>query len=55
MANRSDMRMHTWFEKELRSQPVPWILVKGTPQERLTAASESIHQLFGQSLYLISE
>jgi NadR type nicotinamide-nucleotide adenylyltransferase len=47
--------MHTWFEKELQAQPVPWILVRGTPQERLAAASESIHQLFGQSLCLNGE
>jgi NadR type nicotinamide-nucleotide adenylyltransferase len=43
--------MHGWFEQELRSQPVPWVLVRGTPEQRLHTASHSIRQLFQNSAY----
>jgi len=33
--------MHGWFEEALSRQSVPWILVRGTPEERLQAAARA--------------
>lgn len=30
--------MHRWFEEALRRQPVPWMVVRGTPEQRLAQA-----------------
>jgi HTH-type transcriptional regulator, transcriptional repressor of NAD biosynthesis genes len=42
-------QMHTWFEHALAEQSVPWRLLRGSHEERLRAALESIHDLFRQS------
>ena len=38
--------MHSWFEQALSRQPVPWRLVRGTPQERMGKALAAINALF---------
>jgi NadR type nicotinamide-nucleotide adenylyltransferase len=38
--------MHGWFEQALSRQPVPWRLVRGTPQERMEQALAAINALF---------
>ena len=38
--------MHSWFEQALSRQPVPWRLVRGTPQERMGKALAAINGLF---------
>jgi HTH-type transcriptional regulator, transcriptional repressor of NAD biosynthesis genes len=34
--------MHGWFEKALREQPVPWLLLRGSPADRLKRAVDAI-------------
>jgi HTH-type transcriptional regulator, transcriptional repressor of NAD biosynthesis genes len=41
--------MHTWLEKALAEQSVPWILVRGTPEQRLARAVEAVGGLFKES------
>jgi NadR type nicotinamide-nucleotide adenylyltransferase len=38
--------MHGWFEKALSGQPVPWMLLRGTREQRLSRAMEAVGQLF---------
>ncbi len=38
--------MHRWFEEALRAQEVPWLLVRGTHEERMAAAIAAIDGLF---------
>jgi len=40
--------MHRWFETALRSQEVPWRLVRGTPDQRLEAAAQEVDRLLRQ-------
>lgn len=40
-------QMQEWFEEALTKQPVPWMLVEGTPQERLAKAFARIRQILG--------
>jgi len=35
-------QMHQWFEEALKKQPAPWIVVRGTPEERLKTALKTI-------------
>lgn len=37
--------MHRWFEEALAAQPVPWKLVRGSPEARLREANELIAPL----------
>ncbi|MFM7315947.1 MAG: AAA family ATPase, partial [bacterium] len=37
--------LHLWFEQDLSGQAVPWILVRGTPEQRLQTATDAICQL----------
>jgi HTH-type transcriptional repressor of NAD biosynthesis genes len=34
--------MHGWFEVALRQQPVPWLLLRGSPEERAAQATKAI-------------
>jgi NadR type nicotinamide-nucleotide adenylyltransferase len=43
--------MHGWFEEALRAQPVPWRLVRGSPAERLAAATAAVDELFAGSTW----
>lgn len=36
--------MHHWFEEALAAQPVPWLQVRGSPQERLLAVLQRIER-----------
>ncbi|MFM7130227.1 MAG: histidine kinase, partial [bacterium] len=38
--------MHLWFEQELSGQAVPWVLVRGTPEQMLQRATNTICQLW---------
>lgn len=38
--------MHTWFEQALANQPVPWKLLRGSPEQRLQEALTQIETLF---------
>lgn len=38
--------MHRWFEEALEAQPVPWAVLRGSPEQRLTEASRRIRELF---------
>jgi HTH-type transcriptional repressor of NAD biosynthesis genes len=40
--------MQVWFEEALEGQPVPWIRIAGTPEERLEAAIVACESLTGQ-------
>lgn len=40
--------MHSWFEETLAVQPVPWVRVTGSPDERLEAAIVACATLNGQ-------
>lgn len=37
--------MHRWFEEALRAQPVPWLLLRGSHEERMRIAIEVIDRL----------
>lgn len=41
--------MHGWFEEALSGQPVPWSLLRGTREQRLSRAIEATGELFRQS------
>jgi NadR type nicotinamide-nucleotide adenylyltransferase len=41
--------MHTWFEQALGGQSVPWVLLRGTRDQRLFQALEAIGRLFSAS------
>jgi nicotinamide riboside kinase len=43
--------MHVWFEQALGAQPVPWKLLRGSPEERLREASRLVNDLFGNSAW----
>lgn len=43
--------MHGWFEDALRSQPVPWLLLRGPHAERLAAAVWAMNTLFADSAW----
>jgi len=43
--------MHGWFEAALRSQSVPWVLVRGSREERLRAAIDAVNELFADSAW----
>lgn len=47
--------MHRWFEEALAAQPIPWRLLRGSPEARLTAATEAIDHLFAASAWSASE
>jgi NadR type nicotinamide-nucleotide adenylyltransferase len=38
--------MHQWFAAALAVQPVPWLLLKGSPKDRKEKALEAIHATF---------
>lgn len=40
--------MHRWFEDALRAQSVPWLLLRGSREERLAAATAAIDPLIGR-------
>ena len=44
-------QMHTWFANALAEQLVPWRLLRGSHEERVRAALQSIHDLFQQSAW----
>jgi NadR type nicotinamide-nucleotide adenylyltransferase len=44
-------RMHDWFEGALRSQAVPWKLLRGSHEARLEAAATSVAALFSESAW----
>lgn len=41
--------MHRWFEEALRDQPVPWLLLRGSHEERMQIATRAIGRIFSQS------
>lgn len=41
--------MHSWFEEALSGQPVPWILLRGTREQRRSRAIEAVGELFRSS------
>ena len=41
--------MHAWFEGALQAGEVPWLLVRGSREDRLALASEAINALFRDS------
>lgn len=41
--------MHGWFEDALKAQAVPWILLRGSPEQRLSEAGRRIRELFKDS------
>ncbi|HVL16249.1 MAG TPA: hypothetical protein VM529_26995, partial [Gemmata sp.] len=43
--------MHGWFEEALRSQSVPWVIVRGSREERLRAAIAAVNKLFADSAW----
>jgi HTH-type transcriptional regulator, transcriptional repressor of NAD biosynthesis genes len=43
--------MHDWFATALAAQPVPWVLVRGTREERLSQALEAVRRLFESSAW----
>lgn len=43
--------MHRWFEEALTMQPVPWKLLRGSPEQRLRAALGHIELLFVSSAW----
>lgn len=43
--------MHTWFEEALARQTVPWLLLRGSPEARIRAASLAIFELFADSAW----
>jgi NadR type nicotinamide-nucleotide adenylyltransferase len=43
--------MHTWFERALADQSVPWKLLRGSPDERLQEALRFIADLFNDSAW----
>jgi HTH-type transcriptional repressor of NAD biosynthesis genes len=45
--------MHEWFAEALAAQPVPWVLLRGSPAERLARANEKIGQLFRESAWRV--
>jgi NadR type nicotinamide-nucleotide adenylyltransferase len=44
--------MHLWFEEALQSQPVPWRLLRGPEDARLSAAVSAVEELFAGSRWL---
>lgn len=42
--------MHRWFEDELKSQNVPWCLLRGSRQARLNAAVAFVEQLIREEI-----
>jgi len=38
--------MHTWFETALEAQSVPWIVLRGSPEERLRESLRLVENLF---------
>lgn len=43
--------MHEWFEMELKNQPVPWVLIRGSREERIDQAVDAIRQRFEESVW----
>ncbi len=43
--------MHGWFEETLRSQDAPWLLLRGSHEERMTASLAAIKELFADSAW----
>ena len=43
--------MHGWFEEALGAQPVPWKLLRGSPETRLAEALHQIEALFASSAW----
>lgn len=43
--------MHGWFAEALAAQPVPWVLVRGDPGERLSQALAAVARLFDGSAW----
>lgn len=43
--------MHGWFEQALAAEAVPWLLVRGTPEERLERAMDAVRGLFAASAW----
>ncbi|HEV2695569.1 MAG TPA: ATP-binding protein, partial [Verrucomicrobiae bacterium] len=43
--------MHQWFEQALAGQTVPWKLLRGSPQQRLSEARQHIAGLFNHSAW----
>jgi len=41
--------MHAWFEQALEAQPVPWHLLRGSPERRLAEAVRLVTRLFSES------
>jgi nicotinamide riboside kinase len=37
--------MHRWFEDALRAQPVQWLLLRGSHEDRMKRAIEAIDRL----------
>lgn len=45
-------QMHDWFVAALANQTVPWCLLRGSRDERLSASVQAVRQLFGQSEWI---
>ncbi len=43
--------MHRWFEEALAAQPVPWHLLRGSPEARLEMAVARVGELFQSSTW----
>lgn len=43
--------MHRWFEEALTAQPVPWKLLRGSPETRLAEAMQLVEELFACSAW----
>jgi NadR type nicotinamide-nucleotide adenylyltransferase len=43
--------MHKWFEQALASQPVPWMLLRGSREARLNEATRRVKNLFKDSMW----
>lgn len=45
--------MHDWFEAALSAQPIPWLLLRGSPEERRAKALDAIRGLFSRSKWVL--
>lgn len=43
--------MHQWFERALQAQSVPWVILRGPPEQRLSEAARIIQALFNKSAW----
>jgi NadR type nicotinamide-nucleotide adenylyltransferase len=44
-------QMHGWFEEALAGQATPWLLVTGSPSDRLRTAEKAVRRLFSSSAW----